>query len=251
MKFDPYIFKIQKYSIHDGPGIRTTLFFQGCPLNCHWCHNPESQQRHDLRDAEQMGQVVVQLMEEIEKDLIFYDESGGGVTFSGGEPLCQPRLLEQLIDACKEIEIHTCIDTSGFGPVDILVRLAKKADLILYDIKLIKEADHKEYSGTPVSMILENLKQLSIHNINVRLRFPVIPKITDTPDNINGLILFLKSETHYRDIHLLPYHKSGDGKYAALNLKNKMAQIEPPTPENIETIKEQFRSNGFKVTIGG
>ncbi len=251
MKFDPFIFKIQKYSIHDGPGIRTTLFFQGCPLNCHWCHNPESQKNHSLKSAEQVAKVAVQLIEEIEKDLIFYDESGGGVTFSGGEPLSQPQLLELLIDGCKKREIHTCIDTSGFGLSDTLIKLAQEVDLILYDIKLIENDDHVKFVGKPVSIVLENLKQLSNHNIDVNLRFPVIPGITDKTANIKGLISFLKSKTHFRDIHLLPYHKAGDGKYAALNLENKMAQTEPPTTEQIDIIKEKFLSNGFKVTIGG
>ncbi len=154
MKFDPFIFKIQKYSIHDGPGIRTTLFFQGCPLNCHWCHNPESQKNHSLKSAEQVAKVAVQLIEEIKKDLIFYDESGGGVTFSGGEPLSQPQLLELLIDGCKKREIHTCIDTSGFGLSDTLIKLAQEVDLILYDIKLIEDADHMKFAGKPVSIIL-------------------------------------------------------------------------------------------------
>ncbi len=251
MKFDPFIFKIQKYSIHDGPGIRTTVFFQGCPLRCYWCHNPESQKNYDANDTAQIGQVARQVMKEIEKDLIFYDESSGGVTFSGGEPLSQPQLLEQLIDGCAEREIHTCIDTSGFGPCETLIRLAKKADLVLYDIKLIEDADHMKFAGKPVALVMENLKQLSNHNINLRLRFPIIPELTDKPGNIKGLISFVKAETHYREIHLLPYHRVGDGKYAALNMENKMAHTEPPTAESMDTIKSQFRSNGFKVTIGG
>ena len=246
-----YIFKIQKYSIHDGPGIRTTLFFQGCPLSCRWCHNPESQAMPLNVNAGDMDALTGRMMEEIEKDLIFYDDSGGGVSFSGGEPLCQPGLLSKLLDLCREKEIHTCLDTSGYGDVKTLLKAAEKVDLILYDIKLIHEKAHKKYTGKTNLPVLDNLKQLSTQRACVRLRFPLIPQITDTNENIGGIIDFLKKGTIYRDIHILPFHKTGEGKYASLKMKNFMKDIQPPAARAIAKVKNQFESDGFNVTIGG
>ncbi|MBW2653606.1 MAG: glycyl-radical enzyme activating protein [Deltaproteobacteria bacterium] len=246
-----YVFKIQRYSIHDGPGIRTTLFFQGCPLSCHWCHNPESQAKPLKTNGEDMDRVAAGLMEEIEKDLIFYDDSGGGVTFSGGEPLCQPQLLFRLLDQCREKEIHTCVDTSGYGDAKILLKVAKKVDLILYDIKLIDEKAHKQYTGKSVARVLDNLKQLSNQTAAVRLRFPLIPEMTDKDENIDRIIVFLKEDTIYRDIHILPFHRAGEGKYQSLSMKNYMEGIQPPSKKKVLNVKEQFESSGFSVTIGG
>jgi len=246
-----YIFKIQKCSIHDGPGIRTTLFFQGCPLSCRWCHNPESQTMPLNVNAGDMDTLAVSLMEEIEKDLIFYDDSGGGVSFSGGEPLCQPGLLSKLLDLCREKEIHTCLDTSGYGDVKTLLKAAEKVDLILYDIKLIHEKAHKKYTGKTNLPVLDNLKQLSKQRTNVRLRFPLIPQMTDTDENIAGIIAFLKENTIYRDIHILPFHKTGEGKYTSLNIKNYLKDIQVPSKERVLKVKEQFDSRGFSVTVGG
>jgi len=154
MQNDP-IFKIQRYSIHDGPGIRTTLFFQGCPLRCPWCHNPESQKMPGKIQAEEMDGLVSRLMAEIEKDRIFYDESGGGATFSGGEPLSRPDLLFRLLDLCREREIHTCVDTSGYADAKFLSGLSEKANLILYDIKLMDARAHEVLIGKPVFPVLD------------------------------------------------------------------------------------------------
>ncbi len=245
------IFKIQRYSVHDGPGIRTTVFSQGCPLSCLWCHNPESQGMPGKISPKEMDKVAVWVMKEIEKDIIFYDDSGGGVTFSGGEPLSQPELLFRLLDQCREKEIHTCLDTSGYADAKILLKAAEKTDLILYDIKLIDETAHKILTGKSVSLVLNNLKALSDLKTNVRIRFPLIPKRTDTKENIVRVISFLKKNTGYRDIHILPFHKAGEGKYAALNMQNHMKDIKPPSPERSAKVKEQFESCGFNVTIGG
>ena len=245
------IFKIQKYSIHDGPGIRTTLFFQGCPLSCRWCHNPESQAMSLKIKAEDMDRVVTGLMEEIEKDLIFYDDSGGGVTFSGGEPLSQPELLFKLLDLCREKEIHTCLDTSGYADIEILLTAAEKADLILYDIKLVDEKAHRKYTGKSGCLVLDNLKQLSKQKANIKLRFPLIPQMTDMDENLGRIIAYLKRDTIYRDIHILPFHKTGEAKYKVLNIKNYLQDIQPPSKESILKVKEQFESKGFSVTIGG
>ena len=245
------VFKIQKYSIHDGPGIRTTLFFQGCPLSCLWCHNPESQVTPLKTNMEDIDKVAADLMEEIEKDLIFYDDSGGGVTFSGGEPLSQPQLLFKLLDLCREKEIHTCLDTSGYCDAKTLLKAAEKSDLILYDIKLVDETAHKKHTGKSVALVLNNLKLLSKQRANIRLRFPLIPGMTDTNKNIGGIIAFLKENTIYRDIHILPFHKAGEAKYNSLNMKNYLQDTQPPLKEKVLKVKEQFELKGFSVTIGG
>lgn len=248
---NPYVFKIQRYSIHDGPGIRTTIFFQGCPLSCHWCHNPESQRALAQISEPDMDTLVPDLMKDIEKDLIFYEDSGGGVTFSGGEPLCQPQLVFRLLDECRKRDIHTCVDTSGYADASILLMAAQKSDLILYDVKLMDAAAHAAFTGTNNRIILDNLKHLSEQGANLRLRFPLIPGRTDTMENVDGIIRFLIDQTHYRDVHILPFHKAGDGKYKALNKKNYMAQVQPPSRQTLEKIKQQFESKGFTVIIGG
>lgn len=245
------IFKIQRYSIHDGPGIRTTLFFQGCPLSCPWCHNPESQKMPGKINPEDLDSLVAELMEEIDKDMIFYDDSGGGVTFSGGEPLCQPELLSKLLAQCREKEIHTCLDTSGYADPEVLLNVSQTTGLILYDIKLIDETAHKTMTGKSVLPVLNNLKQLSDRKADVRIRFPLIPKMTDTKENIARVISFLKENTGYRDIHILPFHKAGEGKYEALKMKNFTKDIMAPSHEKVGETKEQFESYGFSVTIGG
>jgi len=251
MMQDQCIFKIQKYSIHDGPGIRTTVFFQGCPLSCRWCHNPESQRVPGKISPQDMDILVAGIMGEIEKDMIFYEDSGGGVTFSGGEPLSQPQLLFRLLDQCREKEIHTCLDTSGYAEASLLLQAREKTDLILYDIKLIDPAAHEALTGKPVLPVLNNLKELSAHKAAVSIRFPLIPNMTDTKENIEGVILFLLNHTVFRGIHILPFHKAGEGKYTALNIKNHMKDIMAPSSERVARVKEQFESNGFNVTIGG
>nr|NJM02753.1 glycyl-radical enzyme activating protein [Desulfobacula sp.] len=248
---NPHIFKIQRYSIHDGPGIRTTLFFQGCPLHCPWCHNPESQKMPGKIRAEETDALVSGLMAEIEKDRIFYDDSGGGVTFSGGEPLSRPDLLFRLLDQCREREIHTCVDTSGYADAKYFSGLAEKADLILYDIKLMDAQAHEALMGKPVFPVLENLRRLSDQKARVWMRFPLIPGMTDTEANIDAVMSFLEKDTVFRKIHILPFHKAGEGKYAALKLENPMAEINPPSPERVAEVKAEFESRGFQVIIGG
>ena len=245
------VFKIQRYSVHDGPGIRTTLFFQGCPLSCPWCHNPESQRMPGKIDLEEMDVLADALMEEIEKDIIFYDDSGGGVTFSGGEPLSRPQLLFRLLNQCREKEIHTCLDTSGYADFETLLIASQKSDLTLYDIKLSDEVVHEALLGKTGSLVLNNLRLLSDRKANIRIRFPLIPKMTDTEENIKGVISFLMNHTIYRDIHILPFHKAGEGKYAVLKMKNHMKDIKMPSPERVANVKKQFESHGFNVTIGG
>ncbi len=251
MDTSPYLFKTQKFSIHDGPGIRTTLFFKGCPLSCAWCHNPESQAMAPPLKSADLESVTDFLMADIEKDKIFYDESGGGVTFSGGEPLCQPDLLFSLADRCRHQGIHTCLDTCGAAAWDIMETACRKVDLILYDIKLIENVDHKAFTGRGNDAVLENLVRLSENKIPVLLRFPLIPGMTDAKQNVDGLISFVKENTMYRYIHILPFHKAGEKKYETLGMENSLEKIVVPTQKQVTHAAAIFESKGFTVTIGG
>ncbi len=254
-----HIFKIQKYSIHDGPGIRTTVFFQGCPLSCLWCHNPESRpvfsglKKFNLHNKiSEIREVNPDLLAiEMEKDSIFFDQSNGGVTCSGGEPLFQHEFLIDFLKQLKKREIHTSVDTSGFAPVRVMSETADMADLILFDLKLIENKDHLKYTGVSVKQIHENLKMLHEKNAKVWLRFPLIPKITETDKNIDKMIDFLLFFKKFRHINILPFHKTGKGKYLKLGIKDPMKEAEPLSEERIEEIKKKFEKKGFSVTTGG
>ncbi|MFX1533337.1 MAG: glycyl-radical enzyme activating protein [Promethearchaeota archaeon] len=261
------IFDIKKYAIHDGPGIRTTIFLKGCALRCWWCHNPEGQKleleviykKHDEKDSsfpprkEIIGREVSvdEVMAEIEKDRIFYDESGGGVTFSGGEPLMQPDFLDQLLTACQELEIPTTLDTCGYASWEIVERIKDKVDLFLYDIKIIDDKDHQKYTGVSNILILSNFERLDKEGKNMIIRFPVITGITDTGQNIRQMTEWMSSLENVREINLLPYHKIGKGKYEKLNQLNRLKELDPPSSENLNQLSETFRAVGFKVKIGG
>lgn len=261
---EPYfpVFRIQRYCIHDGPGIRTTLFFQGCPLSCAWCHNPESQgvksggpgkgiEPGEIESDFQPSFEPARLVREIEKDLIFFDGSGGGVTFSGGEPLSQPELLMYLLKACKEREIHTCLDTSGFAPFGVLAPAAQLSDLILYDIKIVDAACHQKYAGEPSGLVLENLERLSDTKTDLVLRFPLIPSMTDSEQNIQDIIDFLVKRTRFRKVHILPFHNTGQGKYQRLNMNNRLKKVIPPSADKVHAVRKRFEESGFKTFVGG
>ena len=245
------IYKIQRFSIHDGPGIRTTLFFQGCPLSCFWCHNPESQIPLTQEEKNVVASVVKEAVSQIRKDEIFYEQSSGGVTFSGGEPLMQPDLLFRLAKECRDLGIHTCLDTSGYADPKMVEASASRFDLILYDLKLIEESAHQKYTRRPIGPVLDNLVILSKKKTPLRIRFPMIPGITDTPSNIESLLDFLTDHTIYRDIHILPLHKAAKGKYQQLKKENKVDHLDVPTKAQVADLAKKFESKGFNVFIGG
>jgi pyruvate formate lyase activating enzyme len=296
------IFDIKRFAIHDGPGIRTTVFFKGCPLSCWWCHNPESQspspelmvrptrciegcreccscchvqaiskgngivverEKCDVcmacvetcpSEALQMvGRVarVEELIAEIEKDIVFFDESKGGVTFSGGEPLMQPTFLASLLRACKKRGIHTSLDTSGHAPFHTIEGILDTVDLFIYDIKLLDEESHKMYTGVSNRLILKNLEKLTKLHDDVEVRVPLIPHITDTEENISSLPMFLSSLDKVRNVVLLPYHNSAKKKYEGLDRENRMGNTPTSPTEEIDRIKKRFTECGFGVKIGG
>ncbi len=260
------IFDIKHFAVHDGPGIRQTIFLKGCPLNCWWCHNPESQntkpeyyiQTNKLEGKTFKKEATVgyqisddELFKIIQGDRIFFEESGGGVTFSGGEPLMQADFLYEILKWCKEKNIHTCIDTTGYADKKTIQKIAKKTDLFLYDIKLIDDKLHQKYTGVPVQQILDNLLWLDNHHENVVLRFPVIPGITYTEKNLSEIKSFIQSLKNINRLDLLPYHNISNGKYARFKKENKMGNIQPPSDDLMNTVKSEFEAIGLKVGIGG
>lgn len=292
------IFDIRGFSIHDGPGIRTTVFFKGCFLRCHWCHNPEGQmpkpelifsrtrcigcheclkncpkqalsQRganifisrkkceicgicvqncpSQAMDFAGREMTVREVMEAIKKDAVFYEQSKGGVTFSGGEPLFQPMFLNSVLEECEENHFHTCLDTSGYASFDVLEKISEKIDLFLYDIKIIDEKNHLKYTGVSNKLILENLARLAATGKKIIVRIPLIAGINDTDGNIDGTIEFLKSVPSIKTVSLLPYHRLGSQKYKKLN--RYQPRFQAPSEEVVKGIKEKFEKSGFEIKI--
>jgi pyruvate formate lyase activating enzyme len=263
------IFDIKRYAIHDGPGIRSTVFFKGCPLNCWWCHNPEGLRSRSQKFASGsngrrsksaklkkkviVGRVlsVKQVMEEIAKDEIFYNQSGGGVTFSGGEPMAQIDFLEASLRECKRLNIHTALDTSGYASPDDFERIRGLVDIILYDIKLMDDDLHQKYTGVSNGIILENLKKLAKRRKNIRIRIPMVPGITDTEKNIEDIAAFLASLKNIDEIDILPYNRLAEDKCARFNLRFKPGRLKDQNDEEISEKMDLFLKRGYKVKIGG
>jgi pyruvate formate lyase activating enzyme len=266
------IFKIKKYALHDGPGIRTTVFLKGCPLACRWCHNPEgidpepqrmmrrtssaqtaSSQAESAKIDETVGTIIAanELIREIEKDVLFFDESGGGVTFSGGEPLAQPQFLEALLAACNHRDIPTALDTSGFAPAAVLDHILPRLQLVLFDLKLMDARQHRRYTGVSNRIILENLARIAESPTPLRIRVPLIPGITDGDDNLSHIVRFAAGLKTIEGIDLLPFHTIGKDKYRRLGLIDSMAGTAAPAAKAVQAIKHRFESAGFTVGIGG
>lgn len=194
---------------------------------------------------------VDEVLFEIEKDIIFYDESEGGVTFSGGEPLYQAPFLLSLLKACREKEIHTVVDTSGYAPAEIFKEICNTVDVVLFDLKLMDDDMHRRYTGVSNKKILTNLETLSGLNTPHHIRFPLIPGITDTDKNVDSMAKFVRALGSVSRIDILPMHRIADGKYRRLGVQSKMANKQPPSREEITTIKRQFEDYGFTVVVGG
>lgn len=301
----PLVFNIQRFSIHDGDGIRTTVFFKGCPLRCVWCHNPESQDYGPeilynpvkcvgcgacvlicLEKANRMenGRAILdrklctacgkclesclgnarelagcyytveELLWELEKDRAFYEESGGGVTLSGGEVMAQPmNYVEELMRRLSEKGYSVNIDTCGDVPYERFRRILPYTDTFLYDIKVMSDQKHRKYVGTGNKRILQNLQKLSRDGARINLRLPLVDSLNTGREDILSLIGFLKSGVRVTKISLLPYHDFGRSKYARLERKYDSDGIfEIPARESLEKAADFFRENGFpNIETGG
>ena len=296
------IFAIKRYALHDGPNIRTTIFFKGCPLSCHWCHNPEgidfkitvitrtgtcvgcgecvvncrqkALQRTDsgifrdeslctlcqdcvdicpalAHEATGWQMTTEQLLQEIQKDEPFYDQSGGGVTISGGEPLSQPEALLALLKGCAARGIHRSVDSSAFAPTKTLLHVAEYTDLFLIDLKLMDTARHQRYTGVANELILHNLQQLSANGHPVRVRIPLIPGVNDDSDNIRATGAFVAGCKSVEGIDVLPYHPSATAKYKKLGRQYKGLQFTVPSQEQINNTVTLLKEYVPDVRIGG
>ena len=252
------IFNIQRFSIHDGPGIRTIVFFKGCYMRCAWCCNPESQ-RYEIETLVEGGKAktvgrdvtVAEIMPEILADLPYYRRSDGGVTLSGGEVLAQADFAAELLKACKEAGLHTAIESTANAPYSDIEKLLPYLDLYLMDIKHMDSAKHKEYTGASNERILENAKLIAESGVDLIIRTPVIPTFNDGREEIKAIADFARSLGAVKEYHLLPYHRLGTDKYTGLGRNYSLSDIEPPTKERMEYLLSVAESSGLKCQIGG
>ncbi|HSG67914.1 MAG TPA: glycyl-radical enzyme activating protein [Bacteroidales bacterium] len=251
-----YIFNLQRFSIHDGPGIRTTVFFQGCPLQCIWCHNPEGIPSHLDRPGNGSFQgsikiyTIESLLEEILKDKAFFEESGGGVTFSGGEPLMQSEFLIKILKKLRSIGIHTAIDTSGYAPSNIFKEVVALTDLVLFDLKIIDNKKHRTYTGIDNSQIHKNLNYLIENKTPFRVRIPLVNNITADNKNLEKIKQLLKGDAKV-DIDLLSYHDLGKGKREKMGMKTPAKALSAPSPHRLKEIHKLFDPASFNINMGG
>ncbi len=252
------IFNIQRFSIHDGMGIRTIVFFKGCYMRCAWCCNPESQE-YKIQTMMENGKekivgkdvTVGEIMPEILADSHYYRRSGGGVTLSGGEILAQHEFARDLLHACKENGLHTAVESTGFAEFEKIKEILPYLDLYLMDIKHMDSAKHKEYTRAGNERILENAKKIAESGVQLIIRTPVIPTFNDTAEEIRAISKFAASLPGVKEHHLLPYHRLGQDKYAGLERNYALKEIEPPTKEKMEYLLSVAEESGLHCQIGG
>lgn len=260
------VFDIRHFSVHDGPGIRTTVFLKGCPLRCMWCHNPESQSLlpENMRRSRKVGEksfdfdemvgremTPYEVIAELQKDIPIYDESGGGVTFSGGEPMLQFDFLYRVLEECRRMDIRTAIDTCGHAPLEHFRAVEPLANLFLYDLKLIDPAQHKHFTRVDNTLILQNLEALLSRKAKIHIRIPLIPDITDTDENLMGIKNFLQSHSGVERIDLLPYHDIARSKYVRLGRDNPLMPAGEYDSQKLSQIQDLFIDLNIPVTVGG
>ena len=294
------VLDIKRYAIHDGPGIRTTVFLKGCRLSCKWCHNPESQRErpeilyyvdrctlcgacvsacehgaigvmgdrltldqslcvgcgacvrvcpNGARELAGRAMSVEQVVSEVVKDTLFYEESGGGVTLSGGEPLMQAEFTRDIAVRCHELDIHTSLDTSGYAPEKELMKVAGTIDLFLYDIKVVDDAIHLAYTGVSNRSILRNLRMLDEMRKRIWIRFPLVPGVNDDEQSLSDLIDLIGSLRAVEAVQVLPYHRAGAGKYRRLGREYAFLGTEEPSGEDAAAYLA--KETGLPVRIGG
>jgi pyruvate formate lyase activating enzyme len=296
------IFSIIRFSTHDGPGIRTTVFMKGCPLACWWCHNPENWQHlpseiyraercigcgqciaacpsgalsagakgvvTDPDRCEHCGRCVdacpagarertswrvgaADLVRSISRDAPFYDQSGGGVTFSGGEPLAQSDFLLAALQQCSKLEIHRAVETSGYAEPGTMLAVARRTDLFLYDLKLVDPQKHRIHTGVDNARILSNLRALSESGADIIIRIPLIPGVNDDTESIALAGEFITRLPCEHGVEVLPFHRAASVKYAKLGLSYRAENLTPPPPERVAEAARQLSKLGLTVNIGG
>lgn len=296
----PTFFDIKRYALHDGPNIRTTVFFKGCPLRCFWCHNPEgigcglevvivqercigcqecvdgcpeqalswdgaTISRDDNRctlclncveicpslahEAVGYQAAIEEIIGEITKDQPFFDQSGGGVTFSGGEPLAQAEHLITLLKRCGELEIHRSVDTSGYAETPIMLEVAAHTDLFLFDLKHMDDGLHKEHTGVGNEQILHNLKMLSKNGVSLRIRFPLLASINDSVAHVEAMGRFLSGLGSIEHVDLLVYHDLAGAKYKKLKRPDLTDRAYSVTPEIVDRTRRLLEAHGLTVHL--
>ena len=252
------IFNIQRFSIHDGPGIRTIVFFKGCFLRCAWCCNPESQS-YEIQTMTEKGKVktvgkdvtVGEILPEILADVHYYRRSGGGLTLSGGEMLGQPQFAADLLRAAQENGLHTAVESTAFAPFETVQKVLPYIDLFMMDVKHMDSAKHKEYTGQPNELILQNARKIAESGVELIIRTPVVPGVNDNAEDIRAIAKFAASLPGVKEYHLLPYHRLGQDKYAGLDRNYALKGIEPPTKERMEYLLSVAEESGLRCQIGG
>ena len=293
------VFEIERFALNDGPGIRTVVFFKGCPLACRWCSNPESQRaevelvyrpRRCLacgrcveacgQKALELAQAVVidrerctacgdcvracntaaltlagsrlavgEILREVLRDEAFYRNSGGGVTFSGGEPTAQPQALRALAGLCRESGLHTCLETCGFCGWETLRDTLPVLDLILFDLKHLDEARHEELTGVGNALVLANFRRLLEAGKAVVARFPLIPGTNDDPRHLERVGEFLAGCSPGMRVDVLPYHRLGSSKYAGLGREYALDCLTPPSAERAQEVRDFFQARGLAARV--
>lgn len=251
------IFDIQRFSVHDGPGIRTIVFLKGCFLRCRWCCNPEGQE-FGIQEMTMNGKTKVvgqditveDVLDIVERDRIYYGRSGGGLTLSGGECLGQIDFARDLLRGAKERGINTAIESTGFASWDKIEQLAPYLDVYLMDIKHMNSQKHKEFTSQPNELILENARKIAQKFNKLIIRTPVIPTFNATVEEIRAIAKYAKS-IGVNEMHILPYHRLGKDKYYGLNRSYSMEEIEPPSKELMYELLKVVQSEGLKGQIGG
>jgi pyruvate formate lyase activating enzyme len=296
------VFDVMRFSTHDGPGIRTTVFLKGCPLSCTWCHNPESQSARpeallrpklciaclacteacpegairavdgqavtdrsickvcgtcvetcpaDARAIAGREMAVDEVLAEIVKDEAFFEESGGGVTFSGGDPLTQSGFLLALLEACKRREIHTTVETAGYAPWATFERIRPFVDLFLFDLKLADPILHRKYTGVDNAPILANLRRLAETGSRIVVRIPLIPGVNDSSSELAAMGAVVAGLPGGVRVDVLPYHRAGAEKYRRLGREYSLDGLAAPSEPQVSTAIDCLRQCGLDVHVGG
>lgn len=297
------VFDIQRFAIHDGPGIRTLVFLKGCPLHCLWCQNPESIVREPeivylvnncidcgkclavcpegaiQRSVEHKRVIdrtrctlcgecikvcyagainiigryltVSEVLAEVERDRKFYERSGGGVTFSGGEPTAQSAFLEEVCRQAQERYLHTAIETCGYVRWDTFRPILRHMNLVLYDIKQMDSDEHRRLTGVPNELILENLQRIVSLGLPVRVRLPLVPGCNDSPENVRATAAFVSSLPNVQAFDILPYHRLGESKWRQLDRPYELHGVQPPSREHVYELADIARAYDIEVNVGG